>query len=234
DPDRLLAQLKADLIAQIPHPLTARDLMSSPVRTIRPQTTIEQAQRILFRYGHSGLSVVDDQEQLVGVISRRDLDLALHHGFSHAPVKGYMARNVKVIGPETLLPEIEATMVTFDVGRLPVVDQGKLIGIVTRTDVLRQLHQERENLHPPTSKAPLLSCLLPNFRERLQPELWQLLEQAGQVATAQGWHLYLVGGAVRDLLLREEDETLFLQDIDLVVDGFHQTAEAEAGVQLAR
>ncbi|MFM7192592.1 MAG: poly(A) polymerase, partial [Microcystaceae cyanobacterium] len=41
-------------------------------------------------------------------------------------------------------------------------------------------------------------------------------------------------GAVRDLLLREEDETLFLQDIDLVVDGFHQTAEAEAGVQLAR
>ncbi|MFM7579112.1 MAG: poly(A) polymerase, partial [Microcystaceae cyanobacterium] len=111
---------------------------------------------------------------------------------------------------------------------------GKLIGIVTRTDVLRQLHQERENLHHPTSKAPLLSCLLPNFRERLQPELWQLLEQAGQVATAQGWHLYLVGGAVRDLLLREEDETLFLQDIDLVVDGFHQTAEAEAGVQLAR
>ena len=234
DPERLLAQLKADLIAQIPHPLTARDLMSSPVRTIRPQTTIEQAQRILFRYGHSGLSVVDDQEQLVGVISRRDLDLALHHGFSHAPVKGYMARNVKVIGPETLLPEIEAIMVTFDVGRLPVVDQGKLIGIVTRTDVLRQLHQERENLHHPTSKAPLLSCLLPNFRERLQPELWQLLEQAGQVATAQGWHLYLVGGAVRDLLLREGDEKLFLQDIDLVVDGFHQTAEAEAGVQLAR
>src|SRR4028119_910123 len=115
--------------------------MSSPVRTIRPETTISEAQRILLRYGHAGLSVVDENDELVGIVSRRDIDLALHHGFGHAPVKGYMTKNVKTITPQTLLPEIESLMVTYDIGRLPVLVQEQFVGIVTRTDVLRQLHQ---------------------------------------------------------------------------------------------
>jgi tRNA nucleotidyltransferase (CCA-adding enzyme) len=227
-------QLVEQFKAQIPHPPTARDLMSSPVRTIRPETTIEQAQRILFRYGHSGLSVVDENDDLAGIISRRDLDLALHHGFSHAPVKGYMTRNIKTITPDTLLPEIESLMVTYDVGRLPVLDKGQLIGIVTRTDVLRQLHQDRGE-PPETQKAkfPSASCLLPSIKGRLAAPLWQLLFQASQAAKQRGWHLYLVGGAVRDLLLAEENEPLLLQDIDLVVDGFHRAADDRAGVELA-
>ncbi|MCV3213495.1 CBS domain-containing protein, partial [Plectonema radiosum NIES-515] len=144
DPQIILNQLVDNIKANIPHPPTARDLMSSPVRTIRPETTIEEAQRILLRYGHSGLSVVDAEAQLVGIISRRDLDIALHHGFSHAPVKGYMATNLKTITPNTTLPEIEALMVTYDIGRLPVLQDNQLLGIVTRTDVLRQLHQGGE------------------------------------------------------------------------------------------
>jgi len=227
-------QLVEQFKAQIPHPPTARDLMSSPVRTIRPETTIEQAQRILFRYGHSGLSVVDENDDLAGIISRRDLDLALHHGFSHAPVKGYMTRNIKTITPDTLLPEIETLMVTYDVGRLPVLDEGQLIGIVTRTDVLRQLHQDRgEKPEIQREKFPSASCLLPSIKGRLAALLWQLLFQASQAAQQRGWHLYLVGGAVRDLLLAEENEPLLLQDIDLVVDGFHRAADDRAGVELA-
>ncbi|MEB3311817.1 MAG: CBS domain-containing protein [Snowella sp.] len=234
DPEATLQELVQDLIAQVPHPLTARDLMSSPVRTIRPQTTIEQAQRVLFRYGHSGLSVVDEQDELVGIISRRDIDLALHHGFSHAPVKGYMTRYLKTIAPNTLLTEIESMMVTYDVGRLPVVESGKLIGIVTRTDVLRQIHQDRENNHRPERKAPLTSCLLPSIRDRLHPALWDFLQKAALKAEQQGWNLYLVGGAVRDLLLDSPEKSLLLQDIDLVVDGFHRSADVGAGVTLAQ
>jgi tRNA nucleotidyltransferase (CCA-adding enzyme) len=234
DPEATLKQLVEELAQQIPHPPTARDLMSSPVRTIRPDTTIEQAQRILFRYGHSGLSVVDERDRLVGVISRRDIDLALHHGFSHAPVKGYMTQNLKTISPDTLLPEIESIMVTYDVGRLPVVESGQLIGIVTRTDVLRQIYQDRnERLDEQGKKIPLVSCLLPSIRDRLHPSLWKFLTQAAREAQQRGWHLYLVGGAVRDLLLVGEDESHLLQDIDLVVDGFHNAADVGAGVELA-
>ncbi len=232
--ETVFQQLVADLRSQIPEPPTAMDLMSSPVRTILPETTIDQAQRILFRYGHSGLSVVDSQGKLTGVISRRDLDLALHHGFSHAPVKGYMTRNIKTITPDTTLPEIESLMVTYDVGRLPVLDQGELMGIVTRTDVLRQLHQDREELAVNEDQTPALtSCLLPTLKSRLAHPIWQLLSYIATEAQNRGWNLYLVGGGVRDLLLSKDQEKLLLQDIDLVVDGFHRAADERAGVILA-
>ncbi len=232
--EEVFQQLVRELRSQIPEPPTARDLMSSPVRTIRPDTTIEQAQRILFRYGHSGLSVVDTTGKLVGVISRRDLDLALHHGFSHSPVTGYMTRNIKTITSDTTLPEIESLMVTYDVGRLPVLDRGELIGIVTRTDVLRQLHQDREELEVTSKKTPALtSCLLPTLKNRLAHPIWELLSQIASEAQNRGWNLYLVGGGVRDLLLTEDDKPLLLQDIDLVVDGFHRATDDQAGVTLA-
>jgi tRNA nucleotidyltransferase (CCA-adding enzyme) len=245
--DILLAPVLAQLRQQIPSPATARDLMSSPVRTIRPETTIAEAQRILLRYGHSGLSVVDAQDQLVGIISRRDIDIALHHGFSHAPVKGYMTPSLKTITPETPLPEIEALMVTYDIGRLPVLSRGKLVGIVTRTDVLRQLHQAKTpgteqwpiwKLEKEPSRRPAL-CPLPRvvwamLRDRLSPALWHVLAIAAQAAEQRGWQLYLVGGAVRDLLLAAPDDPLQMDDLDLVVDGFAQAADEGAGVELAR
>ena len=232
-PNIIWQQLIKQLTAQIPTPPTAQDLMSSPVRTIRPDVTIAEAQRILFRYGHSGLSVVDRSDRLVGIISRRDIDLALHHGFSHAPVKGYMARNLKTITPDTLLPEIEALMVTYDVGRLPVLADGQLTGIVTRTDVLRQLHQQRTEIEPKATQTKLTSCLLPTLQQRLEPAIWELLNRVTSEAQQRGWNLYLVGGGVRDILLAGNDRPLLLQDIDLVVDGSHYTTDDRAGVELA-
>ncbi len=200
--------------------------MSSPVRTIRPETTIGEAQRIFLRYGHSGLSVVNAEGELIGIISRRDVDIALHHGFSHAPVKGYMAINLKTITPDTTLPKIQSLMVTYDIGRLPVLENGQLVGIVTRTDVLREVHQQGERK---------FTCLN-LWRDCLAPQVWELLTKASFQAELRGWHLYLVGGAVRDLLLAKDSGalTLMIQDIDLVVDGFHQSVDVSAGVELVR
>ncbi|MCC5628884.1 CBS domain-containing protein [Nostoc sphaeroides CHAB 2801] len=240
DSEAILKQLLDGVKAQIPHPLTARDLMSSPVRTILPETTIAEAQRILLRYGHSGLSVVDAQGQLVGIISRRDLDVALHHGFSHAPVKGYMTTNLKTIAPDTTLPQIESLMVTYDIGRLPVLENEQLVGLVTRTDVLRELHQERDEDEEDEQKFKIQNSkfkisLSTELQNRLAPQLWKLLTIASQESEKRGWHLYLVGGAVRDLLLAEAASgTLMIKDIDLVVDGFHKSADVGAGVELAK
>ncbi|MEH2174724.1 CBS domain-containing protein [Nostoc sp.] len=239
DSQAILKQLLDGVKAQIPHPLTARDLMSSPVRTILPETTIAEAQRILLRYGHSGLFVVDTQGQLVGIISRRDIDIALHHGFSHAPVKGYMTKNLKTITPDTTLPQIESVMVTYDIGRLPVLENEQLMGIVTRTDVLRELHQEwdedQEGQKFKIQNSKFKIPLRTELQNRLATQLWQLLTTASQEAEKRGWHLYLVGGAVRDLLLTEAVAgTLMIKDIDLVVDGFHKSADVGAGVELAK
>ncbi|MEG4855603.1 CBS domain-containing protein [Microcoleus sp. B5-D4] len=235
DPLLTLNQLADELKAQIPHPPTARELMSSPVRSIRPETSVGEAHRILLRYGHSGLCVVDAGDRLAGIISRRDIDIALHHGFSHAPVKGYMTWQLKTIAPDTLLPEIESLMVTYDIGRLPVLENGQLVGIVTRTDVLRELHQQKARDRG--SNTELSYCAAPEsveqlLRSRISPELWQLLSIAANLAQERGWQLYIVGGAVRDLLLATDD-TLALTDIDLVVDGKCGSDDSGAGVELA-
>ncbi|MDJ1173776.1 CBS domain-containing protein [Roseofilum capinflatum] len=235
------AHLVENLQSQVPNAPTARELMSSPVRTILPETTIAQAQRILLRYGHSGLSVVDAYGELVGIISRRDLDIALHHGFSHAPVKGYMTPHLKTITPKTQLPEIESLMVTYDIGRLPVLEDGNLVGIVTRSDVLRQFHLQEtgQRVGSNIQLNRLKSCYLPEtmkqmVQESLTPPLYEVLRQAAIAAEQRGWHLYLVGGGVRDLLLADADTVINLQDVDLVVDGYHRAAQPGAGVELAK
>ena len=258
DAEKVLQALVEGAIAQIPQPLTARGLMSSPVRTIRPRVTVGEAQRILLRYGHSGLCVVDEGDRLVGIISRRDIDIALHHGFAHAPVKGYMSRNLKTLAPETPLPEIEALMVAHDVGRLPVLEGDRLMGIVTRTDVLQlsvnsyQLSVNGQQATGNTSAWLSASRQqFPDLRSLLSPQISNLLDLAAKEARQRGWHLYLVGGAVRDLLLEspvtshqsptnhqpttnQPPTTNNIQDIDLVVDGFDRTVEAGAGVELAK
>ncbi|MEM8611758.1 MAG: CBS domain-containing protein, partial [Cyanobacteria bacterium P01_H01_bin.105] len=224
---RLIFEQLCDVVAQShSQSVTAQDVMSSPVRTIRSTTTVTDAQRILLRYGHSGLCVTDETGKLQGIISRRDIDLALHHGFSHAPVKGYMTLNLKTIGLHTSLNEIQSLMVTYDVGRLPVLAQNELVGIVTRTDILRQIYP------PQSTNDDSLPPLRTNIYQRLQTslqayptglkseDLWTLLTQIAQAAQQQGWHLYLVGGAVRDLLLAPTDNAVALNDIDLVVDSF--------------
>ncbi|MGB5975679.1 MAG: CBS domain-containing protein, partial [Nodosilinea sp.] len=234
DPEEVVQRLLEQARSRVPPQPIARYLMSSPVRTIRPDTTIRSAQRTLLRYGHSGLSVVDEDDRLVGIISRRDLDLALHHGFSHAPVKGYMATNLKTITPETPLADIKHLMVTYDIGRLPVLRQGDLVGVVTRTDLLRHLHQAAP---APTelvlSSRPAATDLRNVLENGLSSVLQDVLRQIAAAAQERGWHLYLVGGAVRDLLLSSDRAPGALPDLDLVVDGCANTVQAGAGVELA-
>jgi tRNA nucleotidyltransferase (CCA-adding enzyme) len=233
EPDLALDRLAEQLQLQIPLPPVAADLMSSPVRTILPDTTIDRARRILLRYGHSGLSVVDEEGELVGILSRRDLDIALHHGFGHAPVKGYMSAPVRTITPETPLPEIEALMVTYDIGRLPVLKSDRLVGIVTRTDILRQLHHLKHPI-PETQQTVVRTSLRDRLHQALSPQLRHILTSAAAAAQQRGWQLYLVGGAVRDLLLAGESGTVEFREFDLVVDGVETQPIQGAGVELAR
>ncbi len=251
NPKHILNSIINEIKKQIPTPLTAKNLMSSPVRTIRPQSSIEEAQKILLRYNHSGLFIVNENDQLIGVISRRDIDLALHHGFKNAPVKGYMTKNLITINLETTLKEIEFLIVKNDIGRLPVLENDQLLGIVTRTDILRQIHQNNllinnsnslnkstlinnKKLDLASLENLLISCLLPSLKNKLDSNIWQILEKAANYAQIKGYHLYLVGGGVRDLFLSDNNTPLKLQDIDLVVDGFQETTVIGAGVELAK
>lgn len=222
--ETIVQELKQQLLDLLPRPALAKALMSSPVRTIRPDCTIQEAQRVLLRYGHSGLPVVDETGALAGIVTRRDIDIALHHGFGHAPVKGYMPRAVRTITPTTTLSEIEDLMVKFDIGRLPVMKADRLVGIVSRTDVLRHLNLQnsKNGRKPASARSPYRNVDL--LAQKLPARVWSILTQAGEQAEALGLKLYLVGGAVRDVLLDYPTENI---DLDVVVElGQQETVEA--------
>ncbi len=111
------------------------DLMSFPVITVDAGTPMAQVAEILRAKGCTGLPVVVG-DQLVGVISRRDFVKARRESQLKAPVKAFMSRNVRTITPDKSPLQAVREMIRYDIGRLPVVEEGQLIGIVTRSDTM--------------------------------------------------------------------------------------------------
>ena len=195
---------------------TARDLMSWPVRTAGPDTPIAEVGRFLSRYSIAGLLIADAGEP-VGVISRRDVDRAIRHGLSHAPARAFMSRDVRSVAPGTPLREIEHLMTEENIGRVPVMDEGRLIGIITRTDVLHALHRTSglsRQTPPQTQQGAQPPPMADLLQHRLPPWVQNLLQRAGETGDGQAVHVFVVGGFVRDLLLGREN-----LDVDLVVEG---------------
>ncbi|MGA6927016.1 MAG: CBS domain-containing protein [Desulfosarcina sp.] len=111
------------------------DLMSFPVFSIPPDTAMADAARMLRKRGCTGLPIVDDG-LLVGIISRRDFKKIRRKDQLQAPVKAYMSTQVKTIEPGKSPIQAARMMVRHDVGRLPVVEEGRMIGIITRSDAM--------------------------------------------------------------------------------------------------
>lgn len=192
---------------------TAKDIMSHPVKTLTPETSIEEAGRLMYRYGHSGYPIIQD-EQLVGLITRRDLDKGNHHGLGHAPVKAYMTTNPITVEKETTLEEIQKLIIEHNIGRLPVLEDGKMIGIVTRTNLIEVLHDE---MTPPNEELPSHLTklnLTDKMEEQLPKEGFALLKEISQTANRLDMPVYLIGGIVRDILLKKPND-----DVDIVVEG---------------
>lgn len=197
--------------------LTARDIMSSPVKTIPVDVTMEEAGKIMLRYGHTGMPVIDG-DRLVGIISRRDVDKARIHNLAHAPVKGFMSQEVVTVSPDTGVGDIRRIVVEKDIGRVPVLDGGRLVGIVSRTDLLRTMHGDQY----PEDHAVMYNRedygLTHNCRDTLEHSLpkriKEILKTAGMIGDDMGVNVYCVGGFVRDLLLKVKNF-----DVDLVVEG---------------
>lgn len=215
----LREQLVSYLTLELAPPFTAADIMSRPVHSARPDSTMGEVGQAMLRYGHSGLPVLADS-QLVGMISRRDVDKSIHHGLEHGPVKGFMSTQVATVPATASLDEIQRLLISKDIGRLPVVDaQGQVLGIVTRTDVLKALHGRsyphwyQMNVRPEVEVQQGITMLADVMTARLARRLQGLLLLIGQEAARHQVSAYLVGGIVRDLLLDVPNH-----DIDIVVE----------------
>lgn len=112
------------------------DIMSYPVTTINENIAVGEAAMILRDIGCSGLPVVDDGDNLVGIISRRDFRKIRKADHMQSPVKAFMSRKVVSITAERSAIDAARLMIRHDIGRIPVMDNNKIIGIVTRSDAM--------------------------------------------------------------------------------------------------
>jgi CBS domain-containing protein len=147
-----------------------RDVMTTTVVTARPATSFQELVDLMLRYGVSGIPVVDDESHPIGIVTEADLVTKEAYGSQHRPLAAVvaltfpqentwaakargacageiMSEPVRTVRPDDLLRLAAARMVTTGINRLPVVgDDGRLVGIVSRTDVLRIFHRTDDEL----------------------------------------------------------------------------------------
>jgi len=215
DVDAVLRRLRVALERTVRAPLTAGDIASRPVRTVRPGTTMRRAAELMQRWGHGGLPVVDARGAVVGLVTRKDVDKATRHGLAHAPVKGFMARDVITVGPGVGMTELERLLARAGIGRVPVVEGDEMLGIVTRKDVLRAEHGDAYlDRGIPRVRSEASQRFLASVRTVLPAEHREAIERLGRFAQERGLRAHVVGGFVRDMLLGREN-----LDVDVVVEG---------------
>jgi tRNA nucleotidyltransferase (CCA-adding enzyme) len=203
-----LEEAKQTVLGGLPQaahePLTAGDLAARPPRSVSPDDTVAHAMIVCQRYAQSGILVVDGT-RLAGAVSREDLDKAIGHGLSHAPVKGIMSSRVPACEEDTPLGELQRLLAGSTEGRVAVLRGEQVVGVVTRSDVLRALG---EAVAPEAEPAADLAGELAKL-EHLTPVF-----EAVAALSEPYEGVYLVGGTVRDILLGEPNF-----DVDIAVEG---------------
>jgi tRNA nucleotidyltransferase (CCA-adding enzyme) len=186
---------------------TVAQIMSYGVHTLAPETTVDEAATAMVRYGFEGFPIADDDGQIVGVLSRREIDRARRLRLENNPIRDYMTKGDIMVSPEDSVERLQQIMTQYGVGQVPVVGNGEVIGIVTRTDLIKLWAT-------PPHQPPRRREIAAKIEEALPAPLLDLIQKASELAHEMGYPLYVVGGFVRDLLLNEPN-----LDMDLVVEG---------------
>ena len=112
--------------------LYARDIMTTTVHTVRLSTSVEAAARLMFEQSVSGVPVVDDDGRIVGLVS--EFDVLARGGDTVADI---MTQSVITVGEDTDPETIARMLIEQQIRRLPVVRDGAVVGIISRSDLIR-------------------------------------------------------------------------------------------------
>lgn len=203
-------EIYAELIEVLPQfvqpGITVAEIMSRAPQVLATSTPVQEISRRMQRYGYEGYPVVENDE-IVGLVTRRAVDRALSHKLNLTAGNLMESGNVHV-HPDHSIDYLQNIMTNTGWGQIPVVERSShtIIGIVTRTDLLKTLAPQvpipgRRNL------ADKLESALPEAR-------LTLLKEVAAIAQEQRSAIYIVGGFVRDLLMG-----LPSLDFDIVVEG---------------
>ncbi len=198
----------------------ARTLMSSPAITIPTTASCEQAGSIMTRYNINTLVVVDENKHSYeGYITRQVVEKILFHQLKDRPVEEYMNSEASSVSSDADIDEIEYKIIEEKQRIIPVIDNGSITGVITRTDLLNYLVQHNKAVkhadqlifkRQNTKKRQIHNIM----EQRLDDRTLDLLKAIGKTGDELNLRLFVVGGFVRDLLLQRR-----VDDIDIVVEG---------------
>jgi tRNA nucleotidyltransferase (CCA-adding enzyme) len=198
-------RLRRALEALVPAQPTVEALMRTPVVTLPPEASLDEADLRLRRGGQ--VVFVARSDRLLGAIDRAQVAGALAHGLGHAPMRGYLSAPPPRVSAHSTRAQAERLLERSSSPVLPVTSAGKLVGTVGARDLMRPVATPS----PPGRELRDPGAWL---RRQLPGELWRAAQAAGQLGDQRGERVFLVGGCVRDLLLGRA--TL---DLDLMVEG---------------
>lgn len=217
-----------------PYP-TAESMMTSPVIFTEPEVTVAEAGQSMIRYNINSMPVMEDG-RIVGLTTRQVLEKAIFHGLEKRAVREFMTTDFSTVGPNATLLEIESYLVERHQRIVPVMEDNRVIGVITRRDLLKFLVEDQttnaRSLYGDTNLAAWSKRknVVTVIMEQLPREIVQTLKDFGKLAKDLGMKAYAVGGFVRDLLLRRSN-----LDIDIVVEGdgieFARTYAREHGIR---
>jgi tRNA nucleotidyltransferase (CCA-adding enzyme) len=212
--------------------ITARDIMTFPIIALDIDATIDDASDALNRYNINAAVVHTKDGRVAGIISRQVVTRAQGHDLGSARIEDYMIRDILFIRPDAPVWEIRTLIIDNNQRLLPVVEDNRAVGVITRTDLMRIMHEKMIRVEGLDYRSPQKKNVQSLLEDRLPKHVYLMLKQAGEIASSMGYNVYLVGGIVRDMVLRINN-----LDIDLVVEGdgilFAKTISQSLGARCA-
>ncbi len=220
DPDGYIEQIKKRIKDNAFEFVTAEDIMSSPVRTVLGEMPVREASKIMENTGHSGLPVIKENK-VVGVITLKDVQKAMKHDLKDKKVEELMNTKLVTVKKYDSVNKALQKMVENDVGRVLVLDEGILSGIITRTDIMRSGFISKDASYKPFEKKsspPITVNVRELIETRIPSRILTILRFIGIVGSEINMPVFVVGGFARDVLLNRQN-----YDVDIVVEGDSMT-----------
>jgi len=120
--------------------VTAKEIMTKQVVSTRPSCKVEEVTRVLYHHGISGLPVLDDEGRVIGMVTEADI---LARTAGQDTIEDIMSAPAHSVSEEAPLQEIASLLTDKKIKRVPVVREGRLVGIVSRADIVRALAGKR-------------------------------------------------------------------------------------------
>lgn len=216
--DILIEELLNVIGKQIKPLKVAKDLMTTPVITVQWNTPIKEVEKMMTKYGINAIPVLRDGKY-IGVITRGVVEKAIFHGLQKSRVSDFATTDAYTAEEDTPIMEIEKNMVELNQRFVPILKYDKVVGVITRTDILRNLYEELirkfKLSQPKEEPSEEVRRNVANLLQEFFPEeIYRILLTAGELADELGYGAFLVGGSVRDMLMRIPSP-----DLDIVVEG---------------